>query len=173
MRVDFFQEPELEFGAGRHIDIRFGLMHYGPLDYEQALAPRLIKVGIVGTPETVEGMHAWLERCQHEIPAKISKQPNLFPRFPGFNPEASFRSSLLMDQQLQREIAPRFFEALKTESDVNRIVSEALEVFFQELSYLAEKANGDVFVCAVPMELVNLLEQRNQMKKGHAGDAPE
>ena len=73
MRVDFFQEPELEFGVGRHIDIRFGLMHYGPLDYEQVLAPKLIKVGIVGTPETVEGMRTWLESCQNEIPAKVSK----------------------------------------------------------------------------------------------------
>ena len=173
MRVDFFQEPELEFGAGRHIDIRFGLMHYGPLDYEQSLAPKLIKLGIVGTPETVEGMHTWLERCQNEIPAKLSKQPNLFPRFPGFNPDASFRSSLLMDQQLQREIPPRFFEALKTQSDVNRIVTEAVEVFFHELSYLAEKANGGVFVCAVPMELLNLLEQRIQMNKGHTEDNHE
>jgi hypothetical protein len=173
MRVDFFQEPELEFGTGRHIDIRFGLMHYGPLDYEQPLAPKLIKLGIVGTPETVEGMHAWLERCKHEIPAKVSKQPNLFPRFPGFHPEASFCSSLLMDQQLQREIPPRFFEALYRQLDVNHIVSESVELFFQELSYLAEKANVDVFVCAVPMELVNLFEQRNQMNKGNAEGAPE
>jgi len=38
MNVDFLREPELEFGAGRHIDIRFGLMHYGPLDFASALA---------------------------------------------------------------------------------------------------------------------------------------
>ncbi len=166
MRVDFFQEPELEFGAGRHIDIRFGLMHYGPLDGEYSLAPKLIKIGIIGTPETVEGVHTWLERCQDEIPAKPSRKPNLFPKFPGFNPEASFRSSLLTDQQLQREISPRFFEALRTISDADQIVTEVVEAFFNELRYLTEKANGDVFICALPMELLDLLEQRMQINKG-------
>src|SRR5436309_9320759 len=102
MKVDFLQEPELEFGAGKHIDIRFGLMNYGPLDYERLLAPTQIKVGIVGTPETIEGVQAWLERCRSEIPAKNSRQPNLFPSFPGFNPNTSFRASVIMDQQLQR-----------------------------------------------------------------------
>lgn len=33
MKADFFHEPELEFGNGcRHIDVRFGLTHFGPLD---------------------------------------------------------------------------------------------------------------------------------------------
>ena len=33
MKADFLHEPELEFGNGcRHVDVRFGLMHYGPLD---------------------------------------------------------------------------------------------------------------------------------------------
>ncbi|MFL5659363.1 MAG: argonaute/piwi family protein [Ktedonobacteraceae bacterium] len=173
MKLDFLQEPELEFGTGRHIDIRFGLMNYGPLDYEQSLAPKLIKVGIVGTSETVEGIQTWLERCRSEIPAKLSRQPNLFPKFPGFNVDTSFRSSLLMDQQLLREIPLWLFEALKTQLDSNGIVTEAVELFFSELNYLAEKAKGDVFVCALPMELIDLLEQRNQMNKGLVEDDNE
>jgi hypothetical protein len=33
LRFEFLSEPELEFGSeGRHIDIRFGLMDYGPAD---------------------------------------------------------------------------------------------------------------------------------------------
>ncbi len=32
MRIDHLQEPELEFGLGQHVDIRFGIMDYGPLD---------------------------------------------------------------------------------------------------------------------------------------------
>ena len=94
MRLNFLQEPELELGTGRHVDIRLGLMNYGPLDNEHPLAPREIKLGIVGTPETVEGVLGWLERCRSEIPAKPSRQPNLFPKFPGFNDEVGFHSSL-------------------------------------------------------------------------------
>jgi len=173
MKLDFLQEPELEFGTGRHVDIRFGLMNYGPLDYEHPLAPRQIKLGIVGTPETVEGVQMWLERCRGEIPAKPSRQPNLFPNFPGCNPDASFRASIVMDQQLQRVIPERVFASLGKQSDPNRIVTEAVELFIAELSYLTEKTTGAVFICAVPMVLLNLLEQQNQTNKETTEDLDE
>jgi hypothetical protein len=31
MNLSYLEEPNLEFGAGRHVDIRFGIMNYGPL----------------------------------------------------------------------------------------------------------------------------------------------
>jgi len=104
MNIDFLTEPELEFGDSRHIDIKFGLMNYGPLDYAHPVAPKQIRLGIVGTNETVEGVVAWLERCRGEVPAKPSKQPNLFPRFPGFDTDTCFRCSLVLQDQLCRKI---------------------------------------------------------------------
>ncbi len=53
MKIELIDEPELDFGGGRHIDIRFGLRNYGPLDFESGLAPREITIGIVGTSETL------------------------------------------------------------------------------------------------------------------------
>lgn len=173
MRLHFLQEPELEFGAGRHVDIRFGLMNYGPLDYMRPLAPREFKLGIVGTPETIEGVSHWLERCRDEIPAKPSRQPNLFPKFPGFNNEVAFRSSLVVDQSLQREIPVRLFENLRKLSSSSQITTDAAELFFADLNYLAEKAPGTVFICAVPMELLDLLEQRSLADKTALNDNGE
>jgi hypothetical protein len=105
MKISFLEEPELEFGAGRHVDIRFGLMNYGPLDFDSRVAPHEVNLGIIGSAESIEGVRLWLERCRKEIPAKRSKedpekqsnQPNLFPRFPGYSVEAGFRSSLVLD----------------------------------------------------------------------------
>ena len=74
MNISFFDEPELEFGAGRHIDIRFGIMTYGPLDFSSSLAPKQINLGVVGSTESIEGVQQWLERCRVEIPAKRSKE---------------------------------------------------------------------------------------------------
>ena len=107
MNIQFFEEPELQFGAGKHIDIKFGLKNYGPLDFESDLAPKRMKLGIVGIPEAVEGVQAWLEKCANGIPAKPSKQPNLFPEFPGFGPDVSFRSSLILEPRLQRTVLRR------------------------------------------------------------------
>src|SRR5436190_18387193 len=93
--IEVFDEPELEFGAEiPHIDIRFGIMNYGPLDVGSQSAPNRIRIGTVGSPETVEGTVRWLETCRQEIPAKESNQPNLFPRFPGFSADQGFRSTL-------------------------------------------------------------------------------
>ena len=101
MKVECLEEPELEFGAGRHIDIRFGLMHHGPLDLESAVAPRRINVGIVGSTETVEGLAAWLEKCRDGIPAKASNQPNLFPAFPGFRADNALKTTFILDSRTQ------------------------------------------------------------------------
>src|SRR5579885_3001442 len=126
MRLEFLHEPELEFGTGRHIDIKFGLMNYGPLDNDSPSSPKQIKVGIIGTTETVEGVTAWLERCRNEIPAKKSRQPYLFPGFPGCNPDASFRTSVVLDPRLSRTIPQRDFDNLCKLTDISQITTGAV-----------------------------------------------
>src|SRR5271165_2277215 len=69
MKVEFIEEPELQFGTGRHVDIRFGLMNFGSLDLESVVAPRRVRVGLVGTNETVEGLAGWIEKCRNGIVA--------------------------------------------------------------------------------------------------------
>ncbi len=52
MNLSFFQEPELEFGnGGTHVDIRYGMMRYGPLDLGTTTAPSQLRVGLVGTED--------------------------------------------------------------------------------------------------------------------------
>lgn len=68
MKIEFLIEPELEFGnAGRHIDIRFGMMHHKPFDFDSSSAPKEIKLGIVGSSETVEELELWIEKCSQGI----------------------------------------------------------------------------------------------------------
>jgi hypothetical protein len=159
MRVDFLHEPELEFGSSTHIDIRFGLMNYGPLDYASPLAPHNIRLGVVGTSRTIEGVLRWLERCSDGIPAKPSRQPNLFPRFPGFGTDSCFRASLVTDSQLQRPISEREFDLLAKNPDTSRVVIDAVQKFFSELQHLAQNTNANVLMCAMPMSLLNALKR--------------
>lgn len=155
MKIDFLQEPALEFGVDSHIDIRFGLMNYGPVDYASSLAKE-IKLGVVGTNETVEGLAAWLEKCREEIPAKESNQPNLFPKFPGFRSDIGFQSSLSIDSRLQRTISQQLFNDLKKQKSINQAIQDAVDLFYVELEYLAEKTAPDVLVCSIPLSLLEL-----------------
>jgi len=153
------KEPELEFGGGgRHIDIRFGLSLYGPLDVESDVAPKKIRVGVVGSVANVEAAIRWLEGCRTEIPAKVSRQPNLFTGFPGFNKESGFRAELVLDDSLCRSIPGDYFDELLAEDDHNRAVTGAVDLFLTEIQALLEDRPADVIVCAVPPQLVALLD---------------
>ena len=159
MKVQFLHEPELEFGTGRHVDIRFGLMHHGPLDQLSPVCPRQIRIGIVGTAETVEGVEKWLERCSKGIEAKKSNQPNLFPRFPGFGEGTRLHAPILTDSQLQRVIRSGDVDILCKTRKINEVISVAVEMFFEELERILEKGTADVFICALPMSLVKFIYQ--------------
>ena len=64
MKTLFVNEPDLEFGGGgRHIDIRFGIMEHGPLDRARGTAPRRIRVGLVGSADTIAGTLGWPFVC--------------------------------------------------------------------------------------------------------------
>jgi hypothetical protein len=64
MKAHVLREPELEFRAGnRHIDPRYGIAVYGPADADSQSAPHAIPVGIVGPPQSVDGLRSWLQRC--------------------------------------------------------------------------------------------------------------
>lgn len=154
MKIGFIHEPDLEFGTGRHIDVRFGLMNYGPLDINDSLAPKEIRLGIVGTPETVEGLSRWLEACKGEIPAKVSNQPNLFPRFPGFRDDNNWHATLVLDPKLQETIPSKEFEKLIMSAKPDEVVTAAASWFIDRFKYLDENQKVDVLVCAAPMQLV-------------------
>ena len=54
MKLSFFHEPELEFGnGGTHVDIRHGVTRHGPLDVDDSASPTHLRVGLVGTEETI------------------------------------------------------------------------------------------------------------------------
>lgn len=159
MKTEYFHEPELEFGTGRHIDIKFGLMNHGPFDFDNTLAPKKIKLGIVGTPEDIEGIVAWFEKCRDGIPAKLSKRPNLFPLFPGFGEEMPLCADLVLDNQLLRSIQQKNFNELCQGSKSDEVLLKIAQLYLEELEYLTEKTTADVLVCAFPFVLVQFLEQ--------------
>lgn len=157
MKIIRFDEPELQFGTSQHIDIRFGLMNYAPLDFDCDDAPKRIRVGIVGSTASIEGLRDWLERCRVEIPAKQSRQPNLFPRFPGFSAESGFYSELTFDSTLERSLSSAEISDIVagTVSDEQKV--RAVGAIVREVRLLLEK-KPDVIVCALPYELLNAFE---------------
>lgn len=154
--VSHIGEPELEFGGGgRHVDIRFGLMDYGPFDAVHLEAPRRVRVGIVGSAETVEGASRWMNRCNAGLPAKASRQPNLFPAFPGLGKDGAFRCEFVTSAEFQRTLPQRELLRLAAISDANEATRETVAAFLDEFRALAEQnIPPDVVLCALPLDLI-------------------
>lgn len=164
MNVTFLDEPPLEFGSnGRHIDIRFGIMNHGPLDRMRGTAPRRIRVGLVGSAETIEGTLAWLNRCKDGLPAKPSRQPNLFPHFPGFTADLGFLSELVTESQLQRAMPKRMIDRIALIPSHSQFVVEAVQAVIGEARHLTENTSPDVIVCAIPQEFMDRIDNREDL----------
>lgn len=154
VRAGVLDEPLLEFGNnGREIDIRLGLMRHGPLEPERASRVRL---GIIGTADTIEGFGQWLHQCQSGIDAKQSRQPNLFLPFPGLGNDNPFRRRFELDSYAQKKLPRSDIARIAEITSHPKAVTEAVDMFAAQAQAIAEAAAPpDVIICALPLDLIN------------------
>lgn len=161
MKFTFFEEPDLEFaGGGTHIDIRFGITRYGPLDLGDLRAPAQLRVGLVGTDETIAAIRQWFEHCKPGIARKESKLVNLFPEFPGFSVDTSFRSSLVFHDRWCSSIRQREIDAVLTHSDGDETVRQSVAMFVDHAEELIQQGGPMVLVCVPPHDLLAAVDER-------------
>lgn len=73
--IEYLKEPKLQFGKFfEHQDTKTGLAEFGPFGKNiDGLHPSEIKMGFIGTRETIAGAKEWLEECGSEIESENSK----------------------------------------------------------------------------------------------------
>ena len=155
----WLNEPELEFGSGRHVDVRFGIMNRSAFARGKADAPESINLGVVGTSQSIEGILKWLGRCSEGIDAKHSKQPHLFPRFPGFGRESCFGCSIVTDSRWQRAISGNHFDSLQAVSSLDAAVELATTLFMEEIVWLKDNTPASVIICSLPSKLLDAMDE--------------
>lgn len=169
-KAGILDEPLLEFGGnGREIDIRLGLMRHGPLEPERASRVRL---GIIGTAETIEGFNRFLDRCKAGIEAKESRQPNLFLPFPGLGNENPFRCSFELDPHARKPLPRADIARVAAITSTPKAVLEAVELFAAQVQAIAEApAPPDVIICALPLDLITRVVHETVIPDGdHTSD---
>lgn len=157
IKLSQIQEPELEFGHGfRHVDIRFGLIDYGPFDIGQLGSPKNVRVGCIGNSETVDGLKSWFERCEAGIAGKEDTHlTNLYPPFTGSGEDGPFRTKFELDDSDVRTISPRALKKLENSNPVD-LADKYAALFTDEMRSLTEgNTRPDVIVCALPLEVIS------------------
>lgn len=164
MKADFINEPELEFGSGgRHIDVRFGLTHFGPLD-SGGTGRQAIRVGVVGDDATIELFHNWLAKCRQGVDAKPSTLPTLFPAFKGFGDGGAF-CDFVSDAHWARAISSGDLDELAQIDPTPLMIERAVDRYLDEAKDLATKS-PDVIVCILSPKLLKRIDIQSGERKG-------
>jgi hypothetical protein len=157
MNVSLIKEPELQFGAGKHISIRHGLLNYSPYDFDNDDNILKIRVGIVGSPQEVNLLQDWFEKCSSGIEAKESKYANMYIRFPGYGNESPLPAKIACLDKSNVIISNRELSKIYEEEKYNVLVKRASDLFFEKLSHISETKQIDVLICAPPQDLKDKL----------------
>jgi hypothetical protein len=178
MNATFLHEPELEFGnGGTHVDIRYGLLRYGPLDVGDTTAPSRLRVGLIGTEETISEIEQWFDRCKEGIAAKQSRLTNLFPSFPGFSETSKFQSCLVFHNRWRSPIRQREIDAVLQHTHGEQMVREFVSIFLDHAATLIEGGGPMVLVCVPPIDLLaavdGVLERRTDSQDQELDEGSE
>jgi hypothetical protein len=158
VKLQIIEEPRLAFHQNKmHVDIRAGLSAFGAFDKGGAGVPIPIRLGVIGTTATVDGVRDWLEQCKNGVASGEEKLTTLRPPFPGMT-EQVFGTSLELSDTATRTITRHELTAALGKSEPLRHLAET---FMQHARDLAGKSGLHVLVVAPPPEVFAL------------GDAPQ
>lgn len=147
-------EPDLEFGdGGRHIDPRYGLMTHGPL---QPKPGDLIRIGVIGTSETVDGMGSFMERAMRGIDGANDRLGNLNPGFPGMGNQNPFRCRFEIETGATRTVLNKDVKAIQSIPKHPDAVRAAVDMFVEQARALLEgSSRPELIVLALPKGIID------------------
>jgi hypothetical protein len=167
MKIDYHEEPVLEFGQGVHVCPRAGITNYTVYDTKFTARRERIIVGAVSTSSTLLKLADWIGRCANSIPAKLeTKQPNLYTSFCGFNLEQGFKAELVLGDETTRTLNNSDIKAILKTKDWNARVHAAVDLYYEQVKFLAQNRVVDVIICVVPTELYNKIARED----AHVGE---
>src|ERR1700730_2649460 len=153
------QEPDLRFGGGHCcMDPRTGLAAYGPYGTGLPEEPRQIRVGIVGTQESIEKVLKLMEEISQPIEQDANIDCVLHPSFPGLNIQGPFQVHLVTQSQWHRRLHKRDLRPLEQCGDPNTKRWLLQEAFGGEVRSLSElEAPPQVILCALSEPVTGFL----------------
>lgn len=159
LRVEHYDDPPLEFGGGEAATPKEGLASFGPYSLRLGAAHRSeVRLGIIGTRETVEATRRLLDRIEAGAASGNANQA-LFPDFPGF--ERVFRAKfhrttehVVSDAHVAKALGMKPKDAFR----------EVVELWGLPIESMAERElRPDLVLCALPADVVarcRRIEQR-------------
>lgn len=184
IKLEYIPEPKLQFGQYfEHEDTKTGLAEFGPFGKNvSGLHPSEIKLGFIGTRETISGAREWFEECRSPIESeniKIIRPPSkiepsrLFSElntensrsvryekilnrdFIGFDMQSPFQCSFQMNERWEKILTPRELDMLLAIEDKEARIWQLVGRIESEIESLATTSpSPDIIVLALTPAIV-------------------
>jgi len=136
LRSQHFPEPRLQFANEKeHVDPKLGLLLNGPKSYSPPKHhPATVRVGFIGTAETMELGKDWLVRTARGVPGN-----DKHVAFPGYSKSRGFFSELLFDDDWNAQLFHNELDDLLDQRGPRQRFESALALLDSKLDILARK----------------------------------
>ena len=166
LRLRYIDEPVLEFaGDAVHVDQKRGIARYGPATLGLKRHPAQVRLGFLGSGESVASAKAWFERAaagiEGEQPVRLrrGKPARRLSDFPGFMADRGFFSEIVIADHLTRTITQHEIGALKKQKEKPLRFAAAVELISEHVRLLKQQDDRpDVVILALPNELLSLVD---------------
>lgn len=189
INIDLLQEPKLQFGEYfEYEDAKAGLAEFGPFGINlPGLHKPEIKMGIIGTGETITLTQEWIEKCSSPIesqnikivktgypfdetslfhndreldPPEIVRMNKILNRdFVGFNPDSSFKSCFMVNPRWIQRLDPRKLKEILDKSDKKERILKLVDFIEEKLASLTQNSPApDVVIVAITPEIEELAD---------------
>lgn len=158
-RLNYIEEPSLQFGTNQHICPKAGIYSYSPFDIN-SVRPEKIIIGIIGKSDSIDDTLEWIDKCKSNIDGKKSKNPhtNLFLNFCGFNKEIGFKSEISYDESYIRKINNSDFnDILSKKNNLEQRIKHIAELYLNEIKFLSKNKKPDVILCVLSENFISSL----------------
>ena len=180
IKLEYIQEPKLQFGEYfEHEDSKTGLAEFGPFGKNlPGLHRSEIKLGFVGTGESMDGAKEWIVECGSFIesenikkikPASVREEgPRLFEAeevpdptfkrvfkilnrdFVGFSRDTKWASEFQLNQRWDRELRPLDLKRVLDLEDKEQRIKELVTLLSEEIKSIAQTSPApDIIVVAI------------------------
>ena len=157
----FIDEPKLLFADGQtFVDPKTGLKLFGPIGSSKQ-TERIVRVGVVGTGQTIGTFLSYLSRCEARISAGFNSRgkaydPVCFPDYPGNNAESPLRCRFVCETQHQRTVAGEAFGSALKSGTTSGKLRDVVAVLLPHVEALSElDPQPDVVIIVLPKEVEN------------------
>ena|GEM_PF-3977151 len=158
LRVSYLEEPKLILGDQQEeSDPKLGLFNFGPYSLrDEARHPSRIRLGIIGSGQTVADCKAWLSRIQGQIDpvARVRKQVRPFPGFA--SDRGPFQSAFVVDPPCVRTLSDNEITTVTDIVDRRRAFDEGLRLLLTQIQIVAQDHHPAVIIVALPQRLYDV-----------------